>query len=136
MASLQPYLIFPGTCEQALALYADCLGGTVRIRQRFSDAPFPVAESDRHRILHAEFSAGNIAFGASDGMPGDDIPVGRNVALMVNFDDEPSLERAWRGLLDGGEAIMPLNDGDGAPRFGMVIDRHGLQWMLAGPEPA
>lgn len=59
-----------------------------------------------------------------------------SVSFMVNFDPsrDPQarehLDAAWEKLIDGGQALMPLDAYPFSPRYGWVQDRYGLSWQL------
>ena len=64
-----------------------------------------------------------------------------SVSFMVNFDPsrEPDaaarLDRTWAALIDGGQALMPLDAYPFSKRYGWVQDRFGLSWQLILSEP-
>ncbi|MDA3947588.1 MAG: hypothetical protein PF508_00040, partial [Spirochaeta sp.] len=82
-----PYLTFPGTCEEALALYARVLGGEVSI-MRFGDMPpnadMPISDKWKDKVMHA-----SLAFGSdqmlyfSDIFEGGSVTPGNNVAVHL-----------------------------------------------------
>ena len=59
-----------------------------------------------------------------------------SVSFIVNFDAsrEPGarerMDRTWAALMDGGQALMPLDAYPFSPRYGWVQDRFGLSWQL------
>lgn len=65
-----------------------------------------------------------------------------SVSFIVNFDPsrEPDaaarLDRTWAALIDGGQALMPLDAYAFSPRFGWVQDRFGLSWQLVLSDPS
>jgi predicted 3-demethylubiquinone-9 3-methyltransferase (glyoxalase superfamily) len=64
-----------------------------------------------------------------------------SVSFMVNFDpsrDEQAgehLDQLWNKLIDGGEALMPLDTYPFSKRYGWVKDRYGLTWQLILTNP-
>jgi predicted 3-demethylubiquinone-9 3-methyltransferase (glyoxalase superfamily) len=64
-----------------------------------------------------------------------------SVSFMVNFDpsqDEQAsehLDELWSKLIDGGEALMPLDAYPFSKRYGWVKDRYGLTWQLILTNP-
>jgi predicted 3-demethylubiquinone-9 3-methyltransferase (glyoxalase superfamily) len=60
---------------------------------------------------------------------------------MVNFDpsrDEQArahIDELWSKLIDGGEALMPLDAYPFSKRYGWVKDRYGLTWQLILTNP-
>jgi PhnB protein len=126
MKTLRPYLIFPGTCREALEFYAACLAGDIIEIQTYADAPmdFP-AESDG-RIFNSILRAGQVELMASDCLPGQSLPAGANISMFVSFGDEKEQAGVFSALCEGGKVLMPLANG-----FGMVQDRFEIRWMLA-----
>ena len=47
-------------------------------------------------------------------------------------------ERIFPALAEGGTVLMPLEKTFWAARFGMLVDRFGVKWMIncEGPDPA
>ena len=68
------------------------------------------------------------------------------ISFLVNFDPtrDPDardrLDALWNALIDGGEAMMPLQEYPFSKRYGWVRDRYGLSWQLiltdGTPRPA
>ncbi|QSX75838.1 VOC family protein [Lysobacter arenosi] len=68
-----------------------------------------------------------------------------SVSFFVNFDPSrdpdarSKLDRLWAALVEGGQALMPLDAYPFSERFGWVQDRYGVSWQLiltdAGGEP-
>jgi predicted 3-demethylubiquinone-9 3-methyltransferase (glyoxalase superfamily) len=68
-----------------------------------------------------------------------------SVSFFVNFDPSrdpdarSKLDRLWAALVEGGQALMPLDAYPFSERFGWVQDRFGVSWQLilsdAGGEP-
>lgn len=59
-----------------------------------------------------------------------------SVSFFINFDPSrdpqarENLDRTWAALIDGGQALMPLDAYPFSPRYGWVQDRYGLSWQL------
>lgn len=130
MKSLNVYLFFAGRCEEALTFYKECLGGEVISMQTFGDGPMKVDESQKDKVMHAEFRADDIFFMASDGMGDGEKIDGNSVTLSINLDDETEQEKIFKKLSDGGEVTMELQDTFWGARFGQLTDKFGINWML------
>ncbi len=130
-----PYLIFPGTCREALETYAIWFDGSVKNVQTFAQSPVPVAEEDSNRIFNSEFQAEGVSFMASDDLPDYATEQGSNFSFLVHFDDAADQTRIYAKMMEAGTAIMPLPDDIVESRFGMVRDRFGIQWMLSYQKP-
>ena len=64
-----------------------------------------------------------------------------SISFMVNFDpsrDEKAsshLNELWEKLIEGGEALMPLDEYPFSKRYGWVKDKYGLTWQLILTDP-
>ena len=126
MKTLRPYLIFPGTCREALAFYQASLGGEIVEMQTYADAPIDFPEDSHDRIFNSVFQADEMQIMASDCLPGQHLPAGANVSLFVTFSNDEEQQRVFGALAENGKTLMPLANG-----FGMVEDRFEMRWMLA-----
>ena len=57
-----------------------------------------------------------------------EVPKGFSLSLQMTSVVEA--ERIFRELAEGGKMVMPLGKTFWAERFGMVIDRFGIPWMI------
>lgn len=71
-----------------------------------------------------------------------------SISMMVNFDllfykeqENPEkaardeLNKIWKRLIEGGEALMELGEYDFSPFYGWVKDRYGMTWQLILTDP-
>jgi len=132
MKDLTAYLMFSGDCRQALQFYADCLDGEITRIQTVGESPLAsqVPDEFKDRVFDAHFVADGIRFQASDDQPGNPVSKGTNFALLVRFDTLGEFERAYQCLQQGGQVIMPFDESQEGPKFAMVADSFGIQWML------
>ena len=127
---LTPYIIFKGSCEEALNFYAGALGGAIGQISRYGDIPGGDTHGqDPKWIMHSRFTInGNVLFMAADG-PSDAADSGM-VSLSLNFTDAGSIQNVCSKLSEGGTATMPLQDTFWGATFGMLKDKYGIKWML------
>lgn len=135
MINLQVYFAFNGNCEEALNFYQYCFNGEITSLMRFADSPMPVDEQFKNRVLHSSFKAEELFFMASDTMPGQPFNPGNQVSINVNCDSEDRQTEIFNRLSEGGVVPMPLQDTFWNARFGMVIDKYGIPWMLNYEKP-
>lgn len=133
---LNPYLNFPGTCEEAMNTYAKVLGGEIVAMLAYGDMPgdHPVPDDMRKKIAHARIVIGDQVLMASDSGPERFKPM-QGVSVTLNIPDQAEAERVYNALVDGGNAIMPLEETFWAKKFGVLADRFGTQWMVNCEKP-
>ena len=130
MKEIHPYLFLYGRCEEALNFWKDALAGEITMIHRYDESPQPVPDDFKKKIMHAEFKADKIFFMASDGKPGQKPVTDSNIALSINFTNEKEQTLVFDKLARGGKVEMQLQDTFWGARFGMLIDKFGIFWML------
>jgi len=129
MKTISPYLFFQGNCEEAVNFYKNCLGGELAI-QRFGDTEMPVEDEYKNKIMHAELNIGDLKIMFSDGAPHKQINSGDNIQLNLGFEDESKQEEVFNKLAEGGTITMPLEITFWQAKFGMLVDKFGISWMV------
>jgi uncharacterized glyoxalase superfamily protein PhnB/uncharacterized protein YndB with AHSA1/START domain len=134
--NVQTYLFFDGRCEEALDFYVKAIGAKVEFLMRFKDSPDQsmCAPGADNKILHATFRVGNHAILASDGR-NTGKPKFEGFALSLTVKDEAEANRLFTALEKGGQVEMPLTKTFFSPRFGMVVDRFDVCWMIMVAPP-
>lgn len=137
------YLNFPGTTDEALALYQEVFGTQTLARVTFGEAPWAgdVPEAVKGKILHAQLPITEavhlMATDVIDGVgPPQPFVLGNNFSVSVVANDKADADRAFALLSAGGQVRMPLGNAPWGPYFGMCTDRFGVQWMVSLPGPA
>ncbi len=128
---LNPHLHFNGQCEDAFKFYQQCLGGNIQTMMTYGDTPMAdqVPSEWREKIIHATLIVGETALMGADVPPDQyEKPGGFSVAIQLN--DPAEAERIFRELSESGTVTMPLQQTFWAARFGMVVDRFGIPWMV------
>jgi PhnB protein len=131
---IQPYLFFDGRCEEAIEFYRSALGAQVSMMMRYQDSPEPhdpdmVPAGSGKKILHASLNIGGTTVLMSDGHCQGQ-PKFEGFSLSITLKDDAEVDRLFAALADGGRVNMPLTKTFFSPRFGMLVDRFGVAWML------
>jgi len=130
---IQPYLFFNGYCEEALEYYRSALGAEIVMLMRVKEAPEPpppgmLPPGSENKILHVTFRIGDSEVMASDGRCTGQLNFqGFSLSLTTSREKTDSM---FAALADEGKVDMPLGKTFWSPRFGMVTDRFGVQWMI------
>jgi len=128
---LNPYLFFNGQCEAAFKFYAELLGGRIVAMMTHAGTPAEnqVPPEWRGKIIHARMVIGDQVLMGSDAPPGHfQQPQGFSVSLIVDRPEDA--ERIFPTLAENGTVRMPLQKTFWAIRFGMLVDRFGIPWMV------
>lgn len=138
---IQPYLFFEGRCEEAIEFYKRALGAEVNLLMRFKDSPQPppsgsIPAGSENKVMHAQIRIGETVV-----MMGDSRCLGQpkfeGFALSLSLPTAAGVDKAFNALADGGQVRMLLAKTFFSARFGMVVDRFGVFWMvLATPDSA
>lgn len=130
---VQPYLFFEGKCEEAVEFYKKALGAEVDMLLRYKDSPEPpppgCAPPDGNKVMHASFRVGETQIRASDGRCNGK-PNFQGFALSLTVKTEADADKAFNSLANGGKIEMPLAKTFFSARFGMVVDKFGVFWMV------
>ncbi|MCF6130765.1 VOC family protein [Flavobacterium wongokense] len=138
MASINPYLIFNGNCEEAFLFYKSVFGGEFPYIGKFSDMPPsddpncpPPSADEADRIMHVSLPIGNtVLMGSDSTSQSGDVPFGGNFSISINTDSRAEADKLFNGLSAGGTTIMPMQNTFWGAYFGMLTDKFGIGWMV------
>jgi PhnB protein len=128
---MNAYLSFNGECEAAFKFYEECLDG--KIGEIFRYAGTPLAEQVpaewQNKVMH-----GSLAIGDDVLMGGDVAPERyekpKGFSLSLQMKSTTQAEHIFQLLAKDGTVVMPLQETFWAARFGMLVDRFGIPWLI------
>jgi PhnB protein len=128
---IQPYLYFNGRAEEAIEFYKSALGAKVNMLMRFKEAPDQsmISSGSENKVMHAYINIGETGVLISDG---------RNTgktnfdgfALTITTKTVAEADKLFAALADGGRVTMPQAKTFFSPRFGMLADQFGVNWIV------
>ncbi len=137
MQFMTTYLNFNGNALEAFEHYKQVFGGefdgVMRFRD-FDDDAMGVPEADKDKIAHISLPlASGVGLMASDvaGPQADAFTPGNNSYIYLETESGPEADRIFEGLSAGGSVEMPLQATAWAEKYGTVVDRFGVQWMIS-----
>ncbi|GAC1620015.1 MAG: VOC family protein [Nevskia sp.] len=135
--TLNPYLFFVDQCEAAFKFYAQLLGAEILMMQKLGDSPMAAGApaSSHGMIIHARLAIGDQLLMGSDS-PKEHFEKPQGYAVTLGVDTPAEAERVFKALAEGGSIKMPLEKTFWAERFGMLVDRYGISWMINCETPA
>ena len=131
-----PYLAFDGQCEEAFKFYEKALGGKILMMMRLADAPagVPRTPETERRIMHARLEVGDRYLMGGDA-PQQMFSKPQGFCVAIQVDEAADAERVFAALAEGGKINMPLAPTFWSERFGMLIDKYGIPWMVNCEKP-
>ncbi len=128
---VNPYLSFKGDCEAAFKFYERCLGAEIGALFRYGGTPMAgdVPADWSEKIMHGNVALGGRPFNGGDVAP-DKYEAPRGFSLSIQLSDPAEADRIFGELSNGGNVMMPLEKTFWAERFGVVVDRFGIPWLI------
>ena len=138
MITLNPYLVFKGTCEAAFNFYKEVFGGEIIYMGRYNDVP---EESRQYfkglpgeKIMHATLKInaevtlmGNYTLETNEQSKG---AIADNFYLYIRTENLEDAYRVFNELSAGGKITMPIAPTFWSTHYGMVIDKFGIHWKI------
>jgi PhnB protein len=130
---MNPYLYFKGECEAAFKFYERCLGGQLGAIFRYGGTPLAgqVPADWADKVMHGSVAFGDQALMGADVAP-DSYEEPKGFSLLLHIESIADAERVFHELAKEGRVVLPLEKTFWAERFGMVVDRFGVPWLING----
>ena len=130
------YLNFNGNCEEAFKFYEQATGGKIEMKSLWADSPMAdQMPAMKDKIIHARIRIGDTVLMGSD-TPPDRFEKAQGFSLSLGAATAADAERLFQALSAGGEVRMPMSQSFFAERFGMLVDKFGIPWMVVCQKPA
>jgi len=128
---VQVYLFMDGRAEEAIEFYKKTLAANVTMLMRFKESPDQsmCTPGSDNKIMHAYMTIGETGMMISDGRNTGQ-PKFEGFALSIATKTEAEADKLFNALADGGKVTMPQSKTFFSPRFGMLADKFGVNWMI------
>jgi len=137
MQYVSQYLNFGGNAEEAFEFYRSVFGGeyegVLRFRD-FGDDMMGASEADQDKIAHISLPlAEGYNLMASDvvGPQAASFQAGNNFYIYLEAETGEEADRLFAALSAGGTAEMPMQPTAWAEKYGSLVDKFGVQWMIS-----
>nr|WP_029033200.1 VOC family protein [Salinimicrobium terrae] len=142
MEKLNPYLTFPGNCEEAFNFYRSIFGGEFSFIGRFRDMPSDegliIPEYKMNKIMHIALPLGKecllMGSDCDDGWC-PDVVFGNNVSLSINTESKEKADILFESLCKEGKINMQIGDVFWGSYYGMCTDKFGVTWIINYSKP-
>ncbi len=137
MESLNPYLTFPGNCEEAFNFYKSVFGGEFLSLGRFSDLPSDdgviIPEYKMNKIMHVALPIGSqaVLLGSDSDEDLPSVVAGNNVSLSITARTKEDADKFFENLSSNGKIIMQIGDVFWGSYYGMCTDKFGINWTVS-----
>ena len=131
---ITPYLMFDGACKAAMTFYHQVLGGKLDV-MTYGQADPKASDADKDKVIHARLESGTTVIMASDSGHGIPVKDGDDVWLSLQCGPASEVDALYAKLSAGGQTPQPPQDAFWGARFGMLVDKFGVQWMLNSDTP-
>lgn len=138
MVTLNPYLNFPGTSEEAFTFYKSVFGGEFLALMRFGDSPEDgnTPEEDKNKLMHIALGIGkgNVLMATDTvGEMGMGYKQGNNFHLSLTVESKEEADTIFNDLSAGGNVMVPMGTAPWGDYFGMFTDKFDISWMVNFP---
>ena len=129
---LSPHLSFDGTCREAFGFYERVLGGSIVTMLAYGESPMAgeVPPDSHARIVHATLMFGEAVLSGADALPGQYEPP-RGFQVLFQPEDPDESRRAFDGLAEDGEIVVPVQRTFWSACYGALVDRFGVPWEIS-----
>jgi PhnB protein len=136
MFTLNPYLNFAGNCREAFEFYKTIFDGKYEI-MTFAEMPpsenYPVPAGWEDKVLHI-----GIEIAENTYLMGSDVPpemggvsFGNSTSISINLNNElEKAEKIFNKLSKDGKVLMSFEDAFWGGKYGMFVDKFGINWMV------
>ena len=127
---LNPYIGFKDNAREAMEFYKTVFGGKLEFHT-FKEYNASSDPSEDDKIMHSMLEADNgITFMASDTPSSMEYKAGSSISMSLSGDNDEELSDYFSKLTEGGTITMPLEQAPWADKFGMLVDKFGISWMV------
>lgn len=129
--TLNPYISFRDNAREALEFYRSVLGGELALTT-FAEGDMAESDAENDLIMHGQLVTPlGLVLMAADTPLSMEWQAGTTISVSLSGEDsEDDLLRYWDGLKQGGIVTAPFDRAPWGDRFGMLVDRFGVPWLV------
>lgn len=131
MKKVTPFLMFQeGKAEEAMNFYTSVIEDskiTSIVRYKDNEA------GEEGTVMQATFTLKGQEFMCIDSNVQHQFTFTPSFSIYVTCDTEKEIDTIYEKLIDGGQALMPIDDYGFSKKFGWLNDRFGVSWQVNLP---
>ncbi|WP_096200230.1 VOC family protein [Bacillus sp. FJAT-45350] len=128
MKDVKTFLMFQeGNAEEAMKFYTSIIEDSkiTSIVRYGANEP-----GEEGTVMQATFTLKGKEFMCIDSYIKHEFSFTPSFSIYVTCDTDDEIEQLYHKLVEGGQALMPLNDYGFSKKFGWINDRFGVSWQL------
>ncbi|MCL6572060.1 MAG: VOC family protein [Bacillus sp. (in: Bacteria)] len=130
MGKVLPFLMFEGNAEEAM----NCYTSLIENSEITSIARYGANEAGiEGSVFQATFSLKGQEFMCIDSYVKHGFTFTPSFSIYYTCETDEEIGRLYENLLEGGQALMPLDDYSFSKKFGWIVDRFGVSWQFNLP---
>lgn len=123
MKSATPFLMFQGQANEAIEQYKKWFPDLEVVSLAYMDNSQQVAMA----VLHLK----GLKLLVNDSVIQHEFTFTPSTSVFIECDSEEEINRFVAQMLEGGQALMPLNHYGFSKQFAWIQDRFGMSWQLS-----
>lgn len=127
---LQPYLSFPGNCQEAFNFYKNLFSGDLKNKETWENKSVDIPESYRGKIQHIELKAPGVHLMGYDVSPDTPLNNGNNICLSIEMTDKNKAIDLYNQLSAGGRKHTNMHESSWGDYYGRCSDQFDIMWMI------
>ena len=96
----------------------------------FAEGGMDVPDAEKDHVMHSQLVGEHIEFMAADVPSHMDFDSGSSISMSLFGEDDDVMSGYFEKLSDGATITAPLNTAPWGDKFGMLVDRFGINWMV------
>lgn len=127
MQKVTPFLMFQGNAEEAMNYYTSIIEESEIIRISRYGANEAGEEGS---VMQAAFTLKGTEYLCIDSNIKHEFSFTPSFSLFITCDTEEEIDELYEKLIDGGEALMALDNYGFSKKFGWIVDKFGVSWQF------
>lgn len=126
-----PHIVFKGNAKEAVMFYKEAFNAQEPYLMYWRDAEgMEVSDELKDKIMHGRLNVGQNTLTIEDSPDCNEVQVGNNFRILLEFNDGSEQTRVFNALKEGGVVNMPLQDTFWGATYGDIKDKFGISWSL------
>lgn len=126
------FIMLDGQAAEAIEFYREALNSKLLFKTTYGEGKNAdsLPEEWKTRISHAVLQTGENDLMVADLFPGQPYVIGNQVNICITATQQSEIEEKFNKLSDSGQVMVPLQETEFSPCFGMVTDRFNITFQF------